>query len=276
MGGYRHTRRLQVCSVESVMDDQAQRFWDAYWVEQGVTVTAKTMTQILDRIKLGYLRSILPASGRCLEVGAGSGRLSCWLAQSGYWTVCMDFSPNALKAARMNYDSATVTGGFLSGDGFALPVQDRCFDVVLSTGLLEHFPDPTPIVREMVRVLKPGGLFYSDIVPKKFSLFRSLDWAGKLKRDLVGHRGEQDSFYERAFTSMQIRTLLCDGGLTNITVFPAGVVPPYLPLLYRSECLRALHVSWVEKTQRLWRGFDRTWVAEWLGFYYFAWGIKSS
>ena len=258
------------------MEDQAQRFWDAYWVDQGVTVTAKTMTQILDRIKLGYLRCILPTSGRCLEVGAGSGRLSCWLAQGGYRTICMDFSPNALKAAQLNYDSATVTGGFLAGDGFALPVQDQSLDIVLSTGLLEHFSDPTPIIREMVRVLKPGGLFYSDIVPKKFSLFRSLDWLGSLKRTLVGSQKGQEGYYERAFTSAQIRTLLRDAGLTDITVFPAGVVPPYLPLLYRSEHLRDLQVSWVEKTQRLWRGFDRTWVAEWLGFYYFAWGIKPS
>ena len=256
------------------MENQAQQFWDTYWVGQGVTVTAKTMTQILDRIKLEYLRGILPTSGRCLEVGAGSGRLSCWLAQGGYGTVCMDFSPNALKAARLNYDSATVTGGFLAGDGFALPVQDRSLDVVLSTGLLEHFADPTPIVREMVRVLKPGGLFYSDIVPKKFSLFRSLDWIGNLKRALVGAGQGQDSFYERAFTSDQIRALLRDAGLTDVTVFPAGVVPPYLPLLYRSERMRDIQVSWVEQTQGLWRGFDRTWVAEWLGFYYFSWGIK--
>ena len=258
------------------MENQAQQFWDTYWVGQGVTVTAKTMTQILDRIKLEYLRDILPASGRCLEVGAGSGRLSCWLAQGGYGTVCMDFSPNALKAARLNYGSETVTGGFLAGDGFALPVQDRSLDVVLSTGLLEHFADPAPIVREMVRVLKPGGLFYSDIVPKKFSLFRSLDWVGNLKRALIGAGQGQDSFYERAFTSEQIRALLRDAGLTDVTVFPAGVVPPYLPLLYRSERMRDLQVSWVEHTQGLWRGFDRTWVAEWLGFYYFSSGIKPS
>ena len=188
----------------------------------------------------------------------------------------MDFSPNALKAARLNYDSAAATGGFLTGDGFALPVQDHSLDIVLSTGLLEHFDDPTPIVREMVRVLKPGGLFYSDIVPKKFSLFRSLDWVGNLKHAFVGTGQEQDGFYERAFTSGQISTLLRDGGLTDITVFPAGVVPPYVPLLCRSERMRDFQVSWVQKTQRLWRGFDRTWVAAWLGFYYFAWGIKPS
>lgn len=257
------------------MEDRAQQFWDAYWVEQGVTTTAKTLTQILDRIKLEYLQSILPAFGRCLEVGAGSGRLSCWLAERGYETVCMDFSPNALKTAQLNYRSAAVTGGFLAGDGFALPVRDASLDVVLSTGLLEHFPDPAPIVREMVRVLKPGGLFYSDIVPKKCSLFRSLDWVGNFKRALISPRDGRDGYFERAFTSAEIRQLLGDVGLRDVNVFPAGVVPPYIPLLYRSERLRDLQVTWVETTQRFWKGFDRTWIADWLGFYYFAWGVKS-
>ena len=80
------------------MENQAQQFWDTYWVGQGVTVTAKTMTQILDRIKLEYLRGILPASGRCLEVGAGSGRLSCWLAQGGLWDCLHGFFSQRVKS----------------------------------------------------------------------------------------------------------------------------------------------------------------------------------
>jgi hypothetical protein len=38
--------------------------------------------------------------------------------------------------------------------------------------------------------------------------------------------------------------------------------------------LREAAVSLVERTQAFWKRFDGTWLAEWLGFYYFAWGIK--
>ena len=258
------------------MDDKDREFWDSYWVDQRSTLTARTMTQILDRIKLGYLRSILPQTGRLLEVGAGSGRLSCFLAMEGYQTACLDYSMEALRAARVNYSAAHVGGWFAVGDGAKLPVRDECFDVVLSTGLLEHFPDPSPIVLEMVRVLKPGGLFYSDIVPRKFSLFRSLDWIGRLKRALTPGRIQPATFYERAFTSQEILDLLGNCGLANARVFPAGVVPPYIPLLYRSERFREAQVRLVERTQRLWKSCDGTFLAEWLGFYYFAWATKGS
>lgn len=46
---------------------------------------------------------------------------------------------------------------FLSGDIFHLPLSDNSLDIVLSSEVLEHLPDPTPALQEMHRVLKPGG-----------------------------------------------------------------------------------------------------------------------
>lgn len=257
--------------AETMSEDQRQ-FWDSYWDGQTITQTARSMTQILDRIKLEYLKNILPGTGRTVEVGSGSGRLSSFLALDGYQTVCVDYSMAALKSAQANYSAVKRRGLFAAGDACHLPFEDGMFDVVLSTGLLEHFEDPSPIVREMVRVLRRGGLFYSDIVPRKFSLFRSLDWAGKLKRRGTGE--QCPSFYERSFTSHEILHLLAAQGLVNAHVFPAGVVPPYLPLLYRSRMLREVEVRLVERTRRFWKSLDGTWLAEWLGFYYFAWALK--
>ncbi|MBX3234844.1 MAG: methyltransferase domain-containing protein [Nitrospiraceae bacterium] len=256
------------------MTQPERQFWQQYWGGPQVTATAVTMTQILDRIKFGYLQALLPTGGRSLEVGCGSARLSCWLAQAGFRTTCLDFSTNALTSAQANYRNLRVPGSFIAAQGTELPIQDNSQDIVLSTGLLEHFPDPSPIVREMVRVLKPGGLFYSDIVPKKFSLFRSLDWVGRIKRRL-GSSSEAE-FYERSFTAGEIRAMLRDSGLSGVDVFPAGVVPPYLPILSRSERLRRAQVRAVGRTQRWWRACDRTWIAEWLGFYYFASAVKRS
>lgn len=251
-----------------------RRFWDAYWAGQPATLTARTMTQVLDRIKLEHLEPILPGSGRTLEVGSGSGRLSCLLAMAGYRTVCLDTSLPALAVARANYRAARARGWFVAADAFRLPFPDGRFDVVLSTGLLEHFEDPSPIAREMVRVLRRGGLFYSDIVPRKFSLFRSLDWLGRMKRAFLGGRERRETFFERSFTRGEILALLEGAGLVGARVFPAGVVPPYVPLLYRSERLREAQVRLVERTRAFWKRLDGTRLAEWLGFYYFARGTK--
>ena len=101
--------------------DRHQRFWDAYWIDRQATLTARTMTQVLDRIKLEYLCAILPAAGTTLEVGAGSGRLSCLLAMAGYRTVCLDSSNEALQAARINYETIRSEGRFVAGDGGVIP-----------------------------------------------------------------------------------------------------------------------------------------------------------
>jgi SAM-dependent methyltransferase len=257
-----------------MMDEGDRPLWDAYWSRREQTLMARTMSQVLDRIKLDYLGGILPGGGLTLEVGSGSGRLSCLLAMRGYRTLCLDYSFEALKCAQVNFGTAQAPGHFVAGSGTRLPVADGSVDVVLSTGLLEHFLDPTPIVREMVRVLKPGGVFYSDIVPRKFSLFRSLDWIGSLKRTVT--RETIDSLYERAFTRREIENLLSREGLRQVQVFSAGIVPPYVPVLSRFQGLREWEVKFVERTQSFWRWFDGTWVGERLGFYYFAWARKAS
>lgn len=51
----------------------------------------------------------------------------------------------------------------LVADGQRIPVADDTFDSVLSLAVLEHVPDPYRVVAEMIRVLKPGGLLYSEV-----------------------------------------------------------------------------------------------------------------
>lgn len=256
------------------MPDRGTVFWDRYWEGQAATLAAGSMTQVLDDIKADYLRGILPRDGRTLEVGAGSARLSCLLASGGYETICLDYSAPAIRSGLANYAQARLEGRFLIGEGSRLPIRTDSMDAVLSTGLLEHFEDPSQIVREMVRVLKPGGLFYSDIVPRKFSLFRSLDWIGKVKRRLLARTPDAPPMYERGLTEQDILALLGGAGLDRVRVFPAGVIPPYLPLVHRWTRLRRTQVALVANTARFWRRFDGTALAAWLGFYYFAWGYK--
>lgn len=248
-------------------------FWDRYWsAGTEPTVAESTLSRVLDEMKLDHLLRLAPDGGLSLEVGCGSARLSCLLAGRGFRTVGVDTSRAALQGARQNYRHTGLPGSFVLGSGFALPFSHGSFDLVMSTGLLEHYDDPSALVEEMVRVLRPGGLFYSDIVPRGFSLFRSLQWVGLLRDRLWGR--SRDAFFERSFRRAEIVDLLRNAGLQQPRVFPAGVVPPYLPLLTRSRRLRAAQVRLVELTRGFWQRLDGTAVAGRLGFYYFAWARK--
>jgi len=125
---------------------------------------------------------------------------------------------------------------------------------VLSGGLLEHFREPGPILAEMARVLRPGGLFYADVVPRKVSLYR---WAERSRMARDEHLAE--GIYESDLGKSAWRELVRDAGLREVRVVSAGVYPPYT--MRDNERL-------VWRYGRLLRGLDGTPIADALGFFY--------
>ncbi len=177
----------------------------------------------IDETKVRHLRPLLPASGRAIEIGAGSGRLLIRVGlERPYELVALDYAVYAMRAVRENARRARREVALVLGDARALPLPSSCADVVLSGGLLEHFRDPRPVLAEMARVLRPGGLFYSDIVPRKVSLYR---WAERERIERSEHL--QAGIFESALPRSAWARLIRESGLADVRVIPAGVYPPY-------------------------------------------------
>ena len=244
------------------MNLNQKKYWQMQWKMFNNTLIEKDVFYLMDEIKLEYLLPLLPKTARTIEVGAGSGRLSCFLALHNYETVCLDYLPEALGVAKNNYKLAGVKGTFIVGNATDLPFEDNSFDVVLSTGLLEHYRNPFQIVHEMIRVLKKGGLFYSDIVPNKLSSLR------------LFRCRKSEEVYEARFAKKDVIKLLQDLGLQNIEVFSAGVFPPIIPLVRRLAFVRLCEAKMLYSLKSLWKSIDKTIIADRLGFYYFAYGYK--
>lgn len=95
---------------------------------------------------------------RVLDVASGSGYGSELLMAAGAAEVTgLDYEPEAVRYGLRHHSSGAPQ--FVTADAGEMPLADALFDVVISFETIEHLPDPFKFLREVKRVLKPGGLF---------------------------------------------------------------------------------------------------------------------
>lgn len=96
---------------------------------------------------------------RVLDCACGQGRLAIWLALENKDVSAFDFSPSAIKIAQQSAEMSGVGSKieFAVMDARYLKYEDDCFDIVTGTGCLHHLIKYPEAIRELARVLKPGG-----------------------------------------------------------------------------------------------------------------------
>jgi ubiquinone/menaquinone biosynthesis C-methylase UbiE len=98
--------------------------------------------------------------GEVLDVGTGPGHAALLFARQRprVRVVGVDSSPTMIRIARAKAESAGfINVSFQEGDALALPFEDARFDLVYSFASIKHWPDRAQGVREIFRVLRPGG-----------------------------------------------------------------------------------------------------------------------
>ena len=95
---------------------------------------------------------------RLLEVGCGMGTDLLQFARGGSVCTGIDLTPRSVEISSLHFGLYDMRADFVLGDGESLPFADESFDVVYSNGVLHHTPDTARAVRELHRVLRPGGL----------------------------------------------------------------------------------------------------------------------
>jgi len=135
-----------------------------------------------------------------LEVGCGRGSLSCYFSDAGYNCTLLDISPSAISAAKGMFEENNLKGTFVIGDTTDLPFQNKSFNVVFSIGLLEHFEDIEPPIKEQIRVLDDGGLFFGYVVPKySNNIQKEYEWINDILKgyaqNLKNNSGKKKNIY---------------------------------------------------------------------------------
>ena len=94
---------------------------------------------------------------RLLEIGCGMGTDLLQFARGGARCVGIDLTPRSIEISQHRFKLYGTRGAFMISDGEHLPFCDESFDVVYSNGVLHHTPDTEGAIREVHRVLRPGG-----------------------------------------------------------------------------------------------------------------------
>ncbi|WP_332255726.1 class I SAM-dependent methyltransferase [Thiosulfatihalobacter marinus] len=166
----------------------------------------------MDRI--GPVRGV-----RILDVGCGDGVLATRLAQDGARVAGLDTSADMIAAARRRAEAAGVEIDLVEGDAGGLPFPAGHYDCVVSVATLCFVDDPRSTIREMTRVLKPGGrLFLGEL--GRWNL-----WAAQRRvKGWLGSKRWSGAHFRSRGNLIDIAT---EARLTDATVTGTVFYPPF-------------------------------------------------
>ena len=161
--------------------------------------------------------------GEVLDIGTGSALIPIELCRqsSEVHVVAVDLSPSMLDVATININLAELNDRIMIDlvDAKELQFDSGRFDSVISNSIVHHIPDPSVVLKEAVRVTKPGGLlFFRDLMRPD-----SIETVQHLVDTYTGSENEhaQQMFYnslKAALNLQEIQLLVQDLGFTSDSV----------------------------------------------------------
>ena len=179
-----------------------------------------------------------------LDLGCGEGRhvISAYV-EANVHSVGVDLSFNDLKITRERFehfaepDNEAKSFSLSTASALNLPFADNTFDKIICSEVLEHIPDYRGALREIERVLKPGGLFCAS-VPRR--------WPEKICWALSDEYHSNEGGHIRIFRSDELRNEIEKLGLTH----------------YYRHWAHALHVPFWWLKCLFWQSRDTNWLVK--------------
>jgi ubiquinone/menaquinone biosynthesis C-methylase UbiE len=173
-------------------------WWDAdadeYQAEHGTFLGDVDLVWCPEGLREADARLLGDVRGRrVLELGCGAASGARWLRGAGAEVVAMDLSAGMLRQARETSDRSGVRVPLVQADALALPFAPDSFDIVFTAfGAVPFVADSGAVMREVARVLRPGG-------PWVFSITHPMRWVFLDEPDERGLNAVHSYFDRRAY-----------------------------------------------------------------------------
>jgi SAM-dependent methyltransferase len=155
--------------------------------------------------KLRYLPQVVDFGGyagkQLLEVGCGVGIDLVRFARGGAKVTGIDVAEVSIELATRNFAQQGLVGNFEVMNGEAMRFADDMFDVVYAHGVLQYTADAAAMVREIHRVLRPGG-------EAIFMVYNKYSWLSALSRIMRVDLEHADAPFLRTYSLAEMRRLL--------------------------------------------------------------------
>ena len=220
--------------------------------------------QLLDRA--------IPGDARVADVGCGTGQLSLYLARADRVVVGADLSRNALKlgraaACRYGIDRVQFIETDLHRPGFA----PETFDVVYSSGVLHHTPDPRAAFAQVARLARAGGIIVVGLynafaraplrlrrVITRLTGFRLIPfdpiWHERLSEPARARAWLRDQYRhpeEHSHTVGEVKRWFQENGVEYLRTFPSTALDDEVDLFSRSVDDWTIE-NWIAQLEWMW------------------------
>ena len=227
-------------------DESVASYWNKKYDEEYHPYLHGRQQKVLDLIA----GLDLPNGATCLELGTGGGQNAVKYAELGLQVHGVDSSDELLKTAH----KLALPGSNLEFSNVDLnirmPFEDASFDLVVVVGTLQYLSEPSACVKEVYRVLKPGGHFIVcqrnalsfNVLRRPVSFLCCLlsqegfEWGGREVSTSIGssEKGSKTVLIKRMVKVSNLLRWFGNAGLE--TVYCGGYTPDFIasPRLFRA------------------------------------------